>query len=63
MQIIGANIKFEPRDLWVGLYWKRTRKVLGVSHLHLYVCAVPLFPIHITVRFGKWPEPIEDRLK
>jgi hypothetical protein len=30
---------FEPRDLWVGVYWE-TRHGLEV-----YVCIVPCFPI------------------
>lgn len=43
------KIKFEPRDLWVGIYWKSepwtyphcstTRKIT------CYLCIIPMFPI------------------
>lgn len=36
---------FEPRDLWVGLYWKRDRNFVGAETLTVYVCLVPMFPI------------------
>lgn len=37
-----GEIKFEPRDLWVGLYWDRKR-----DSLHFYVCPVPTLVIHL----------------
>lgn len=36
------ELKFEPRDIWVGVYWTVTNRVL-----HIYICIVPLFPIHV----------------
>lgn len=42
-----AQFQFEPRDLWIGLFWRRTEIAL-----HLYICFVPLFPLHITIRKG-----------
>ena len=39
-----AQFQFEPRDLWVGLFWQRTEIAL-----HLYVCLIPLVPLHVTV--------------
>jgi hypothetical protein len=36
---------FEPRDLWIGVYWDR--KSLGCGEwLHVYVCLVPTLCIH-----------------
>lgn len=39
-----VQIQWEPRDLWVGLFWRRTDVAL-----HLYFCLVPLLPLHITI--------------
>ncbi len=41
---IKAQFQWEPRDLWVGLFWRRTDIAL-----HLYICIVPLVPLHITI--------------
>lgn len=35
--------KFEPRDIWVGLFWDRR-----IDGLHIYVCPVPLLVLHWT---------------
>jgi hypothetical protein len=39
---VKIKLKFEPRDIWIGVYWTITSNVL-----HIYVCIVPLLPIHI----------------
>lgn len=33
---------FEPRDIWVGVYWKRFPAALDV-----YVCLLPMLPLNI----------------
>lgn len=33
--------KYEPRDVWVGLFWDRRK-----DGLHIYVCPVPLIVLH-----------------
>jgi hypothetical protein len=40
-----AQFQWEPRDLWVGLFWRRT-----AIALHLYVCVLPCVPLHISIR-------------
>lgn len=40
-----AQLQWEPRDAWVGLFWRRTDIAL-----HLYICLVPFVPLHITMR-------------
>lgn len=42
------QIKIEPRDLWVGLYWDRQRRS-GNDVLHLYFCFVPIVVLHIQI--------------
>lgn len=33
---------FEPRDLWVGVFWDRKN-----TYLFIYICIVPCFPIRL----------------
>ncbi len=43
-----VRLLFEPRDLWVGLFWNaRTEK-----HLEFYLCAVPCFPVRLELGSG-----------
>lgn len=35
------EVKFEPRDIWVGLFWDRR-----IDGLHIYVCPVPCIVFH-----------------
>lgn len=35
------TIRFEPRDVWVGLFWDRRH-----DGLHFYVCLVPCIVVH-----------------
>lgn len=38
-----ARIFFEPRDIWVGVFWDRRD-----DGLRLYICIVPCVPILLT---------------
>lgn len=50
-----VRIKFEPRDLWVGIYWRIrygqfvTRKGHALRKLDIYICIVPMFPITLNI--------------
>lgn len=46
MKILSAGIIFEPRDLWIGIYW--TRKA---SWLWIYVCLVPCLPLRLVLKW------------
>lgn len=42
-----AQIEFEPRDVWVGVYWDLERAAPAWSFLRLYICVIPMLPLHI----------------
>jgi len=41
--------KFEPRDMWVGVYWNRWRG-LDRHWLSVYVCPVPTLVVRVDFR-------------
>ena len=50
-----VTLMFEPRDVWVGLYWttEEAHRQHGVSYprlLLLYICLIPMFPIRISLQ-------------
>lgn len=48
-RLMICQVQFEPRDWWIGLFWRWIDRVPGVQILHLYICLVPLLPVHLTV--------------
>lgn len=40
-----ARLHLEPRDAWIGLFWKRDQP----WRLDLFFCAVPFLPLHIEI--------------
>ncbi len=44
-----AQVQFEPRDLWVGLFWRETDLCW-----HFYLCVVPVLPLHVTILKRAW---------
>lgn len=51
MREFDFHVQFEPRDLWVGLYW-HIESVFRLRWVHVYICVVPMFPLHFTFRLG-----------
>jgi hypothetical protein len=55
---ISVRVKFERRDLWIGLFWDRDFS-LNVANeygeyevrkiVKLYFCLIPLLPIIVTI--------------
>ena len=46
---LSVKLLFEPRDIWVGIYWDKKDESIFV-----YICVVPCFPvrIHRRISFG-----------
>lgn len=57
---MNIRVKFEPRDLWIGVYWNVTHRDLLPSPLwwriDVYICLVPCLPIHF-----RWQTEIQRR--
>jgi hypothetical protein len=51
---MSVRLRFEPRDLWVGVFWRRTYSVRGAgpsgitTTTEVFICLVPMLPLHIT---------------
>lgn len=45
MYFVNAEIQFEPRDIWVGLYW--TKDIDNPGWLFVYICLLPMLPIKL----------------
>lgn len=49
-------VGFEPRDLWVGLFWDRedigSAGGLFGTTWRFYLCVVPMFPLIVTFDTG-----------
>ena len=41
---LKAQFQLELRDLWVGVFWRKTEIAL-----HIYACVIPMLPLHITI--------------
>jgi hypothetical protein len=50
----SVALEWNPRDLWVGVYW--SRRVVGrAASLHAWVCVVPCLPVHVhAFRIRPW---------
>lgn len=55
------RIYFEPRDIWVGVYWT-TRWETDNPHdgaerwLDVYICVLPCLPVRVTTRLRRSQE-------
>ena len=48
----GLTLYFEPRDVWVGLYWDVAWEGRE-RNLYLYVCPVPLLVVKWALVIGR----------
>lgn len=63
---MSVKLKFEPRDVWIGVYWtklhghppargKHTREIVTPAthqHLRIYICLLPMLPIVLDFQLG-----------
>lgn len=47
-RIESIKLLFEPRDLWLGLYWD-IKQIFRRNYLSLYFCFLPLLPLKIVI--------------
>lgn len=53
--VVKIQVKFEIRDLWVGVYWDTDRQMHPddwsetADRTCIYICIVPCFPILIEI--------------
>lgn len=59
ISIDWIDLHFEPRDLWVGAYWKFEKGIQnpGIDWFDVYLCIVPMLPIRITLRIDRDNSP------
>ena len=41
---LKVQFQFEPRDIWVGVFWRKTDIAI-----HVYACLLPCVPLHVSV--------------
>lgn len=55
---VSGGVKFEPRDLWVGVFWDMQGRPGGLLRsFRLYVCLVPMIPLWLRISWIKKATP------
>ena len=52
-----VRLEFKRQDLWIGMYWRKTKVNLPLHQLlrwDFWICVVPCFPLHIWFRDARW---------
>lgn len=48
-----VRLKFEPRDLWVGVFWDNSNQNWYpdtnrlTQEWNIYICLIPMFPVKV----------------
>lgn len=55
-----VRLEFKPQDLWIGVYWSVSRSYfypedVECTYCDLWVCLVPMLPIHFSWMRGSLP--------
>jgi hypothetical protein len=40
------RLEWKPQDCWIGVFWKRRSVRGGIGPFDLWVCLLPMLPIH-----------------
>ncbi len=52
-QRFTARLLWEPRDLWMGVFWNRVHAGGPADRfLFVYVCVIPCLPVALSWRLG-----------
>ena len=50
MKLGFIRFEFKPQDLWIGAFWRKTEAGSYWGwHLDLWICFLPMVPLHIYV--------------
>lgn len=49
---IVAQFQLEIRDVWIGIFWRKSEMSAKLPIWHLYICLLPCVPLHIT--WSRW---------
>lgn len=50
-RIVYIGLEFKKEDMWVGIFWRNgLRKYDLLRCVEIFICIIPMFPIHIIVR-------------
>lgn len=47
----SVHVRFDPHDMWVGIFWLVIDSIEGWRVLNIYVCILPMLPIHFAFAF------------
>lgn len=56
LQVIFVAPRWEPRDVWIGVYHERQYSIDGSSPVferRFYVCLIPCFVVKVIVEIGR----------
>ena len=46
---VNVKLEFKLQDMWIGIFWKGEQYDWHTSWLHIWICILPMFPIHIII--------------
>lgn len=50
LRLAERSIKFEPRDIWIGVFWNLSTTVM-TGRLLVYICILPMLPIKLAFTY------------